>query len=332
MLVELCIVTILTVYHQNQRSKLQRANQLLSKRIGILVRWVVQPELHIWVYMCEVLGEWRTLLTLWKKRDWNEVEPNVRVKKRHLACWNTVRVFFCKRQVLQRSWDAKTCSSSWIYENGVSYYEIWIMYEYAKFYHSGGCLCLQISGSFCSWDKWLTLLLLWIGIDLGKYLLSSWAESSCSETKWYESFYASAIDCEDSCQSLSMWYQSSESLQDDADPYVEEPIRFSRLNFVIWEFNSDFFKRQFCDAHTCKKKLKIFPRGCGVFVLTLFWLLLTLCQTFLILWCRDRIQYTSYIPNLFFPEYSLLEGVWLTIVYDHVRMLSIFTFVITDAD
>ena len=28
---------------------------------------------------------------------------------------------------------------------------------------------------------------------------------------------------------------------------------------------SDFFKRQFCDAHTCKKKMKIYPRGSGVF-------------------------------------------------------------------
>lgn len=27
---------------------------------------------------------------------------------------------------------------------------------------------------------------------------------------------------------------------------------------------NDFFKRQFCDAHTCKKKLKIFPRGNGI--------------------------------------------------------------------
>jgi hypothetical protein len=27
---------------------------------------------------------------------------------------------------------------------------------------------------------------------------------------------------------------------------------------------NDFFKRQFCDAHTCKKKLKIFPRGSGI--------------------------------------------------------------------
>lgn len=28
--------------------------------------------------------------------------------------------------------------------------------------------------------------------------------------------------------------------------------------------NADFFKRQFCDSHTCKKQLKIFPRGSGV--------------------------------------------------------------------
>ncbi|KAG0597704.1 hypothetical protein M758_12G015200 [Ceratodon purpureus] len=27
---------------------------------------------------------------------------------------------------------------------------------------------------------------------------------------------------------------------------------------------NDFFKRQFCDAHTCKKKLKIYPRGSGI--------------------------------------------------------------------
>jgi hypothetical protein len=34
----------------------------------------------------------------------------------------------------------------------------------------------------------------------------------------------------------------------------------------VWNFTSDFFKRQFCDAHTCKKKkLKIYPRGSGVF-------------------------------------------------------------------
>lgn len=38
-----------------------------------------------------------------------------------------------------------------------------------------------------------------------------------------------------------------------------------------------FFKRQFCDAHTCKKKLKIFPSGSGInrnksliYALTLF--------------------------------------------------------------
>lgn len=56
------------------------------------------------------------------------------------------------------------------------------------------------------WSKWFTLFLMWIGAGLGKYLLSSWAKSSCSEIKRYESSCASAIDCEHSCQSLLVWF------------------------------------------------------------------------------------------------------------------------------
>jgi len=98
--------------------------------------------------------------------------------------------------------------SSWIDENGVAHWKIGhtvneVVLYVTWFHHRGRCSIFANTWLVWILGKWLRLLQLWIWTDPCKYLLSSWAKPSCSEIKWYESSYACAISCEDSCRSLS---------------------------------------------------------------------------------------------------------------------------------